>query len=389
MRRPSLPVVLISLGVFLCSIQDAQAKEKQAQSEAKLITVIYSVADLVVPIPYHLAQPAAKPTTAAGAPGRYQSEQNPSDQNAGATQEQALIDLIHTVVAPDSWQIVGGRGSIRYVSPGMGLAIQQTKQAHEEIAAVLKVLRRLQDVEVAVEIRMVSLSDGVKSSALDNVESRSKMAFLSDIERASLLEAIQADKRSEMLQAPKVTLFNGQRGSIQVCDYQFFLTGVKTTQDANGQTFVTPINEPNEIGVRATVCPTVSADRRHVFLDLQMKRTTLTEPVALVPVQVPIPQVKANGQIDSSVPLQILQMFLQQPQINTQALDQKFSVPDGGTALIVVGKGLDQTKTESSVPVLGDLPYVGDLFRTVSYGQESRTMILLVTPRIIINAEQE
>jgi type II secretory pathway component GspD/PulD (secretin) len=82
-------------------------------------------------------------------------------------------------------------------------------------------------------------------------------------------------------------------------------------------------------------------------------------------------------------------MFLQQPQINTQAVDQKFNVPEGGTALIVLGKEREQTRTESSIPVLGDLPYVGDLFRTVSYNEEERTTILLVTPRIIINAEQE
>jgi hypothetical protein len=285
----------------MCVSQHSGAQSQEGES--KLVTVIYPVADLVVPIPYNLESP--KTTTG---PNRLSDHES--------TQEKALIKLIHAVVAPESWRNAGGRGPIRYVEQGMALAVQQTKQAHEEIAAVLHVLRRLQDVEVALEIRLLSLSEVAQKKALDGMDSR-KMTFLSATERAALLEAVQQDNRSEILQAPKITVFNGQRATIQMCDYQFLLTGVRTHQDANGQTFVTPINEPKEIGFRATACPTVSADRQRVFLDLQAKRTTLVEPVALVPVQVPLHQLMEDGPINKTAPAQIMQMFLQQPQINT------------------------------------------------------------------------
>jgi general secretion pathway protein D len=274
----------------------------------------------------------------------------------------------------------------------MGLVIQQTKQAHQEIRSLLAALRRLQEVEVAVEIRMLYLSEASEEKILGGMElpSKNKVAFLDDVQQQALIEAVQKDKHIEMLQAPKLTLFNGQRGSIRVTDYQFFLTGVQAST-TNGQTTWTPKNEPMEIGFHSSVCPTVSADRKSVFLDLQVKRTTLLEPVPLIPIQIPVPQVlEGPGAATTTLGQPVIfQMFIQQPQIATQVVDQKFSIPTGKTALIVAGKERRQTRTESAPAVLAQIPYLSRLFKNVSYARESCTTILLVTPRIIINKEEQ
>ncbi len=39
--------------------------------------------------------------------------------------------------------------------------------------------------------------------------------------------------------------------------------------------------------------------------------------------------------------------------------------------------------------VLSKLPYVDRLFRNVGYGREAESLLLMVTPRVIINAEEE
>jgi hypothetical protein len=149
---------------------------------------------------------------------------------------------------------------------------------------------------------------------------------------------------------------------------------------------LTPNNEPMELGVRSTVCPTVSADRQSVLLDVQVKRTTVTEPVPLIPVQLPIPQVAEEGKkVKNGEPV-IFQMFFQQPKIATQIVDQKFSVPVGKTAMIVAGNEQRQTKVEDTSLTATVLEWVG-MRDNVSYTTEACTTILLVTPRIISGEE--
>jgi len=64
-------------------------------------------------------------------------------QQAVDTQRQAekLIDLIQSVIAPDSWDVNGGRGVIRYWSLGHGLVIRNTHAEHDKVGDVLQQLR--------------------------------------------------------------------------------------------------------------------------------------------------------------------------------------------------------------------------------------------------------
>ena len=94
--------------------------------------------------------------------------------------------------------------------------------------------------------------------------------------QALILAAVVNDKQYDVLQASKITLASGQRGSIQLTDSLFFLTGLNVST-VNGQTYYSPDNKPYEIGFRSTVCPTVSADRQFVNLDLHVRRTTLRD----------------------------------------------------------------------------------------------------------------
>jgi hypothetical protein len=53
-----------------------------------------------------------------------------------------LISLITTVIKPNSWQEVGGAGSIAANEPTMSLVIRQTRDAHEEIQQLFSALRK-------------------------------------------------------------------------------------------------------------------------------------------------------------------------------------------------------------------------------------------------------
>src|SRR5262249_26088511 len=75
------------------------------------------------------------------------------------TMEDALIKLIQKSISPLSWSDVGGSGTIEYMPIGLALAINQTPDVQEQVAELLDALRRLQDVQIAVEVKIITLAE--------------------------------------------------------------------------------------------------------------------------------------------------------------------------------------------------------------------------------------
>src|SRR5690606_34187954 len=72
----------------------------------------------------------------------------------------SLIDLIISTVEHDSWMENGtGEGEIQPFPTNLSLVISQTQRVHEQIADLLEQLRRLQDLQVTIEVRFIRLTD--------------------------------------------------------------------------------------------------------------------------------------------------------------------------------------------------------------------------------------
>ena len=72
----------------------------------------------------------------------------------------SLIDLIVSTVEHDSWMENGtGEGEIQPFPTNLSLVISQTQRVHEQIADLLEQLRRLQDLQVTIEVRFIRLTD--------------------------------------------------------------------------------------------------------------------------------------------------------------------------------------------------------------------------------------
>src|SRR5262249_1738692 len=80
----------------------------------------------------------------------------PHAKPTGQSIEQELISLITNTVAPESWDGVGGQGHIQFFPLGMALVVNQAQEVQEDVATLLAALRKLQDLEVAIEIKMVT-----------------------------------------------------------------------------------------------------------------------------------------------------------------------------------------------------------------------------------------
>src|SRR5262249_33907866 len=81
--------------------------------------------------------------------------------------------------------------------------------------------------------------------------------------------------------------------------------------------------------------------------------------------------------------------FLQQPVFNTITANTTVAVPDGGTVLLGGLKRLSEGRNEFGPPILSKIPIINRLFKNVGYGRAAEGLLMMVTPRIIINEEQE
>jgi len=377
----------------------------QEYARGKLRTVTYPVADLVVPI--GSGSGSLLPAFCR------QDAEVAANHKPGTTCEEALIKLIMQTIEPQSWADQGGKGTIQYFPLGLALVVNQTPDIQEQIQDLLAALRRLQDLEVAVEIRLVSVSQAfferigvdfevnlnpaesahaaepetsIKESESACLSRLQGLSFLDEKQLYMFLEAAQGDRRTNILQAPKVTVFNGQKANVNITETHHFVTGLKMVREGD-QVIVLPKNEAFETGFRFSVQPVISADRRFVLMNFQAKMTDLESAVVpIVPVTTHLSvKVDKKGQ-ESVVPVQ---QFVQQPAFKTMTVDKSFQVADGKTAVLCWGTKLAEGRNEFGPPILSKIPYVNRLFRNVGYGRETQSLLLLITPRIIINEQEE
>ncbi len=81
------------------------------------------------------AAPPARPLVGGGAAGV--GQRMPNDDYG-----QHLVELIQTTVAPSTWDVSGGLGTIYYWRPGRALVVRQTGEVHDQMGGVLGQLRR-------------------------------------------------------------------------------------------------------------------------------------------------------------------------------------------------------------------------------------------------------
>ena len=80
---------------------------------------------------------------------------------------------------------------------------------------------------------------------------------------------------------------------------------------------------------------------------------------------------------------------IQLPVLSVTNVSTVVSVPDGGTVLLGGIKRMSEGRNESGVPFLSNVPYINRLFKNVGIGHETSHLMMMVTPRIIIQKEIE
>lgn len=198
-------------------------------------------------------------------------------------------------------------------------------------------------------------------------------SFLDNLQIDFLIRATQANKRSSVVQAPRLMMFNGQRAFVAVTRIRSYVSTV-TAQVAEGAVAFQPQTPQINSGSVLDVEGTISADRKYVTLTI---RTGLAQEPKFDRFEVQ----RASG---SSPGLFILLPDQEQRVVNTTV-----SVPDGGTVLLGGLKQVGEAEIEAGVPILSKIPVLKRAFTNTSMVRDTQTLLILIKAKILIQQEAE
>ena len=239
-------------------------------------------------------------------------------------------------------------------------------------------------------------SDGLLTSGLRNVINAPAIGtfsgILTDPQFRVVLKALEQRTGTDLLNESSVVTVSGRQTQIQVVDLITIVTGTTTGQTTSGGgTTVagtagagavgSTVNYPTQIlpfGPTLDVVPYVSADGYSVQMTII---PTFTEFIGYDDPGKFIPQAQSVGGVGgAAIPL-VAQLPL--PHLRVRQVTTSATIWDGQT--IAIGGLISEnvTKLKDKVPVLGDLPLAGVLFRSESSATSKKNLMIFVTTRII------
>jgi general secretion pathway protein D len=198
-------------------------------------------------------------------------------------------------------------------------------------------------------------------------------SFLDNLQVDFLIRATQANRRSSIVQAPRLVLFNGQRSRIQIGRARQYVSSVQPTV-AEGAVGVQPIISTASSGSELIVDGTISADRKYVTLTIIA--TEADEP-RFERFEVQRPSGNSPG------------IFILLPDQSFATIRTTVSVPDGGTVLLGGLKQVGEEELEAGVPILSKIPVLKRAFENRTTVKDTRTILILMKAKIIIQKEAE
>ncbi len=300
-----------------------------------------------------------------------------------------FADLLKT----DTNSIISARGSVSVDQRTNTLLIKDSAKSIESIRRMIETLD-IPVQQVIIESRMVTVRDNVTedlgvrwgfsdqqdsdgiSGSLEGAESISNgiIPDLSDRLNVNLpitnpaasiglhiaklangtlidleLSALEEENKAEIIASPRITAANQQKARIE--------QGTEIPYTESASSGATTVSFKKAV-LSLEVTPHITPDNK-VILDLVITQDTRGETVQT-----------GTGEAVS---------------IDTQQIETQVLVDNGQT--VVLGGIFQQQiiNTTNKVPVLGDIPYVGRLFKSTSEFNEKRELLIFVTPKIQID----
>jgi len=169
--------------------------------------------------------------------------------------------------------------------------------------------------------------------------------YLVDLE----LTALEAEGRGEIVSTPRVITANQKEATIK--------QGVEIPYQQSASSGATTI-QFKEAVLELTVTPQITPDN-NIIMDLRVHKDN-------------VGQIISTGGLGGTV-----------PSIDTRSVETQVLVADGQTVVLGGIYETERRETVKKVPFLGDIPFMGTLFRSKQRVDNKAELLIFVTPRIL------
>ena len=182
---------------------------------------------------------------------------------------------------------------------------------------------------------------------------------------AAFLELLQSQGQVQVLSSPRVSTVNNQKAVIKIGGEDFFVTGVTNSATSTVGATTGPSVELTSFfsGIVLDVTPQID-EANNIVLHIHPSVSTITQ------------KDKAFTVFGSAVTLPLASSSIQESDNVVRAQSAQ---------IIVIGGLMREATTDdnASVPFLGDIPIVGNLFKQRKITRVKRELVILLKPTII------
>lgn len=167
------------------------------------------------------------------------------------------------------------------------------------------------------------------------------------------LSALQEEGRGEVISNPRIVTSNQREAVIK----QGKEIGYVTITGGTAGTAATPNVQFKEVLLELKVTPTITDDNR-VFLNMNVKKDEVDQ-------------------------YRVLEGYGTIPEINRREINTAVLVDDGQTVVIGGVYEFTDRNSISKVPFLGDIPFLGNLFKKRGRSKSKAELLIFVTPKVM------
>ena len=195
-----------------------------------------------------------------------------------------------------------------------------------------------------------------RSAGFSSPKGGLSQGFYSDKHIQALLTAVQSKSYGRVLAKPKILVNDGQVGIIKTADTtNVQITGQTIVGGTTSNIVTSTSYQPYNAGITLTIQPNIS-EGDLLLLIIKLERTDFVNVVA--------------GQITP-------------PNTTSSNIDTTVTVPNNRTIILGGLLKLNQGKGSTKVPLLGDIPIVGGLFRSTANKDDDSKLYVFVKANIL------
>jgi len=177
-------------------------------------------------------------------------------------------------------------------------------------------------------------------------------------EYKAILDLLRTIGETKILSSPRIMTLNNQEAKILVGSKEAYITST-TSQSGSGTTVISQNVNFVDVGIKLYVTPAINTDG---FITMKIR-----------------PEISTSKLTDITSVGQITQV----PIVSTSETETTVMVKDGITIIIGGLRKDEKTKTVTKIPLLGDIPFLGTLFRKTSDEVKRTELVILLTPHIM------